>query len=1408
MKNVLVKISRRAAWLALVSIVVVANVIAAAFFYIRTDSARERLLSIGLHQLEAVLPGGMTVGSSEGDLTRGLVLHDVVMYDLEHVMAVRADRLELRYSLLSLLAMRVQVDYLGADGLVIVSRPLADGRDNLGTIAVKHVTGKPAAQGPRAPLASPVAVLLEELDADARFVRLPHGVALEHAPHDSDVRGRVRGRATLSHAMGLDVADLRIDLTAPTHAQLRASGAMAFSEKVTFKKVTLHVDGDLRGFAQHMRAMSVGAVRVDAYADGVIDDLKSALDVSVTSPALTARARTHLHADRIEVQDLSVRASFADVQASGTYAFDKTGDVSLKASIANLGAFAAFGAPPMSGRVELAGHAKRDETDTRIELKGGVDELVAPGVYAKKLHVDIDTIDLTGHALVEGTGLRAGTLVLRSVKLDAQGTPKQVRLTANAAGPEGVELAVGLTGVPRFDDKKLTGVEATLQELRFRAGGTPWSAEHPAHVSADFGMNMFAVSRLRMVNDPQQVTLEGRLMGDTIEGVFVELKHFDLSQLPGIVSPGHVLPHTDLSAEVEAHGPFDDPEIGGTFTGEAYGKGDSDLIHASGNGDARLAHGRLGGKVFVTIGGQKASSKFDMPMPLRPNEPIDVSFDASVLLSPTFADFLVPKLIQSQPLVMYALGAKVTAQGQLTGTTSDPKLHASGRIARWAAGSAHGDLGVSLEYGKKRLGASMTLELSSLPAGGGTGGGVVELTTDLPIDLTTVLTGGSGQLMKGDEPWHGELKVHHVGLDHLPFEAFGVIPIVQHGWVDGAAELAGNRTDPRITASLDAVGLTVGPVSDVDVHGSARMKGGAATADSRLSIHGSEAFRVHGSLDAGPTAHSLESGWKKAPLAIALDISDFDLGRLGLIKGLAGSLRGRAELTGSIAQPHAKAEFGAAQLRLGMNGYRNFRLTGLVAGTVASGKLVIEQDNGARLVVDAKVPWNGDAISGSLLATTFALDFGSETLPNIRLLRGVFDSDLKLSGTRLQPKILGDLLWSKGEVHLSTTAFTYRDIDGKLSFNGEKITVPSLRLRSGTSGELEGSGSITLDRLRPSAIEAQVAARHFPIQQAGVGMLLDAELAIAGQRNAQGVLTGGIKIKHGSASIPEIQRGRTLLPTASLEDVSVVSPPVAAGGPADGKDKAKPAAPHGPNLGAVLDGPFVIKGEEIGVTTRGNLTIDMSGQKPDVRGTLTADPKGWVQMFGRDYDLERGQIRFTGTSEPTLDFRITRRTPSTRIGVDVIGPAHKPELFFWSDPPVYDQAQVAGLMLTGNPSMNGVSTLGLQGASYGMVSNLIIASIHKNFLSQLPIDVFRLDGNQVRAANLGTGGSQIELGKYLTESLYVGYAYQIGAEGVGVRRANHNEARVEYHFSPTWQLEAKGGDAGVGNLDLYWTFRP
>jgi autotransporter translocation and assembly factor TamB len=97
------------------------------------------------------------------------------------------------------------------------------------------------------------------------------------------------------------------------------------------------------------------------------------------------------------------------------------------------------------------------------------------------------------------------------------------------------------------------------------------------------------------------------------------------------------------------------------------------------------------------------------------------------------------------------------------------------------------------------------------------------------------------------------------------------------------------------------------------------------------------------------------------------------------------------------------------------------------------------------------------------------------------------------------------------------------------------------------------------------------------------------------------------------------------------------------------------------------------------------------------------------------------------------------------------------------------------------------------------LSQLLLSQALNRIAPKIGLDVAKIgiddisDEEELRA--------QAELGKYITERLYVGYRRIFGA----TERQNINEALMEYRISMSWLLSMFFGDAGMGELNLLWT---
>lgn len=1304
---------------AVLGVVLVAfNLIAAGFFYLKTDHAREHLLAFGLARAQPLFPGGLTVARSEGDLTRGVVLHDIALHDRDGRPAVTLARLELDYSLLPLLGLRVQVDRVNAIGATVVSQPLADGRDNLATIADIVM--------PPIPKTIPVSVALADVKAQLRFTRREEGKPA------IDAAAVLMTRAHIDHGFRVDVPYLSVDALTPAIASLRAKGGVHVDRAPTLYDVEVRVDGDTAQLRRSVDQLHLrGPALVIVKADGKLDDLVATVAADTQTPAVSIRAATHVFADRVALDRFTLESSFANADAHGLYKFDQTGHGEARVDAPDLSPLRLLGVPDIGGAVKLAAKLSRDDEHFTAIADGWVRRLRIGKNRIEKIDIDVDVKDTNGHAIVAASSLQLGDRKLDRADVTLDGTPSSARARITARGAHGLALDLQAIGAPQHHGKRTTGIATTLQRLRFRAGGTPWLLDRPATIVVDFDAPRVAVSPLALHNRNQWISVEGKLVAQRLEDVHVEVKHFDLSQLPAVLSPGHVLPYTDLSAKAEASGPLAQPNVGASFEGTGHGRTQHDLIHFTTTGEGRLARGRLAGKVFATIGGQKVAATADVPMPLRPDQPLDVSFNASVLLNPWFADLLVPKAIQSQPILMYRLGAKVTAQGSIKGTTSDPRINASARVARWGAADSHGNFAVSVEYKQRRLDASSTLTLSELPLGGGKGAGIIEATAQMPIDLAPTFSGEPGVLFDRRGAWHASVNAKHVAIEKLPWEALEIVPFVRRGWVDATAELSGSQSHPKATVKFDAKDVEITGASDIAAAGQLKLDGIATTAHMNVTVRGSNAMLVRGTM-----AEGTKATWRDAPISATIDVPGFDLGKLGMFETSEGRVRGGAKIEGTWSQPIVDGVLTVVDLRTGEQRHDRVAIAATLRRGVVVASFAADQPGGGKLLAEVTGTRSGEALSGSLQAKHYRLDLRSEKLPMLRLLRGEIDGNVALGGTPGKPRLDGKVVFANGQLALASTAITTRDLNARLAFAGDAIVVEELRAKSGTGGTLEANGRVRVADFRATDATGHIALQKFPLKWGNNLGKVDGALRVEGARDARQMFTTTITIERAHVELQDDAARRGLIPTAVLEDVKVGrARPEPVANPLDGKPRVAAPASQSPPLVA-LHGPITVHGAELDIAADAGFHIHFNSGIPTAVGTLSLAPNGVVNLYGQRYVLERGRLVFGNIAQPELDLHITRRTDQAKLGLDIGGSVRQPTTKFWSDPPVYSNADVARL-ITGQPRLepNRVGKRGIEEKIAGPISNLISVSFQQNDPATKTVDVERPQPTPLKTMN-------------------------------------------------------------------------
>ena len=185
------------------------------------------------------------------------------------------------------------------EGAVVFSQPLADGRDS--TSATLAVIVCPCPSHARCPFS---VLLDEELAVEARFVRMEPG--RRAVARDHDVRARIFAHGDLSHGMIASFDELRVVLSSPTSATLRAHGAAHIAKTLVLRNVDLRMRGDTTALRRHVGTLRLsGPASVFAHADGPIDDLAAVLSLDTDEPRVALHAAAHVYKNRIDLREPS-----------------------------------------------------------------------------------------------------------------------------------------------------------------------------------------------------------------------------------------------------------------------------------------------------------------------------------------------------------------------------------------------------------------------------------------------------------------------------------------------------------------------------------------------------------------------------------------------------------------------------------------------------------------------------------------------------------------------------------------------------------------------------------------------------------------------------------------------------------------------------------------------------------------------------------------------------------------------------------------------------------------------------------------------------------------------------------------------------------------------------------------------
>ena len=533
-----------------------------------------------------------------------------------------------------------------------------------------------------------------------------------------------------------------------------------------------------------------------------------------------------------------------------------------------------------------------------------------------------------------------------------------------------------------------------------------------------------------------------------------------------------------------------------------------------------------------------------------------------------------------------------------------------------------------------------------------------------------------------------------------------------------------------------------------------------------------------------------------------IKLTDLPLDRFAALIGDSLQVTGRAEaaltLSGALAQPDATLEVQLLDGRIARPGAAADDPAAATALPEARARLNLQgkqldytaritADSNLRVTVDGRSDWPLAAATRLDATVTATLDDFSALAPLLLRFGGVettggeLNASFALGGTVAEPAVSGNGELRNGGAQIAAAGIEVSDIQLTVSGRGgEPLQISGSAASGGGSLTLSGA----LDLLNESGVPDVVLqlqgenfqVLRFPEQQVFASPELEARW-----QNSQLTITGRVRVPRARIEVKE-------LPQSAVRPSSDVVVIREAG---NDEAEARESLQLISRIQVVLGND--VNFEAFGLTTglAGSLLLQTTATNPapTLDGNLRS-VAGKFEAFGRELDIERGTLVFTGAPErPFVDVRAARSLRhegrQVKVGVLLTGPIDNMQTRVFGEPAMNESDALSYLVL-GRPMQRNDSLAN---------EELSSAAVALGLVSLLP-GTQRL-GDTLGLDEVGFEGtteatSSVVAGKRFGEDFYVRYAYGL-FDRIGT-------FIVRYNIGRGFSLEAGSGEEQTINL--------
>jgi translocation and assembly module TamB len=225
-----------------------------------------------------------------------------------------------------------------------------------------------------------------------------------------------------------------------------------------------------------------------------------------------------------------------------------------------------------------------------------------------------------------------------------------------------------------------------------------------------------------------------------------------------------------------------------------------------------------------------------------------------------------------------------------------------------------------------------------------------------------------------------------------------------------------------------------------------------------------------------------------------------------------------------------------------------------------------------------------------------------------------------------------------------------------------------------------------------------------------------------------------------------------------------------------------------------------VRGKGANVEIQGDVEVGKKYDNPLIVTGKVSTVRGTYKIFGKLFKIQEGTLNFSGTPEinPFLDLKALYQVSNVNVIVNISGSVKQPELKLTSEPPMRE-TDIISYLLFGTPSsqIGAGQRRSVQDLAAGVAGGIAANQLNKLFGEKFSLDVISIRG--------GESGPQVELGKYLTNDLYIAYERSSTQSSTTTTPSPTNNVHVEYRLFDFLTLESEVGGEQAGG-DVFFNF--